>query len=51
MQILEKGGSDASFYGYTIGLYQPLDGFTNPKCKLLDFLTTNFFFKREGTNF
>jgi hypothetical protein len=26
-----------------IGLYHPLDGVTNPKYKLLHFLTTTFF--------
>jgi hypothetical protein len=30
----------------TIGLYHPLDGITNPKYKLLRFLTTNYFAKR-----
>ncbi len=30
-----------------IGLYQPLDGITNPKYKLLCSLTTNFFANRR----
>ncbi len=35
-----------------MGLDHPLDGITNPKYKLLHFLTTNFFLQREeGTSF
>jgi len=30
-----------------IGLYHPLDGITDPKYKLLHFLTTNFFCKEK----
>jgi hypothetical protein len=29
------------------GLYHPLDGVTNPKYKLLHFLTTTFFYKEK----
>jgi hypothetical protein len=35
-----------------MGLNHPLDGVTNPKYKLLHFLTTNLFLQREeGTSF
>jgi hypothetical protein len=34
-----------------IGLYHPLDDITNPKYKLLHFLTTNFLQREEGTSF
>jgi hypothetical protein len=35
-----------------MGLDHPLDGVTNPKYKLLHFLTNNFFLQREeGTSF
>ncbi len=37
---------------YTIGLYHPLHGVTNPKYKLFYSLTTKFFSQREeGTSF
>ncbi len=36
---------------HPIGLYHPLDGVTNPKYKLLHFLTTNFWKREEGTSF
>ncbi len=32
---------------FTIGLYHPLDRVTNPKYKLLHFLTTIFFYKEK----
>ncbi len=32
---------------FLMGLDHPLDGITNPKYKLLHFLTTNFFAKRK----
>jgi hypothetical protein len=31
-----------------IGLYHPLDGITNPKYKLLHFLTTDFFKEKKA---
>jgi hypothetical protein len=34
----------------TKGLYHPLDGITNPKFKLLHFLTTIFLQREEGTS-
>jgi hypothetical protein len=38
--------------GIAMGLDHPLDGVTNPKYKLLHFLTTKIFLQREeDTNF
>jgi hypothetical protein len=34
-----------------MGLHHPLDGITNPKFKLLHFLTTNILQREEGTSF
>jgi hypothetical protein len=34
-----------------MGLYRPLDGITNPKNKLLRFLTTKFLQREEGASF
>jgi hypothetical protein len=34
-----------------MGHYHQLDGITNPKYKLLHFLTTNFLQREEGTSF
>ncbi len=36
-----------SMFGAPKGLYQPLDGVTNPKFKLMHFLTTLIFLQRE----
>jgi hypothetical protein len=36
---------------HLIGLYHPLDGITNPKNKLMCFITTNFLQRGEGTSF
>jgi hypothetical protein len=36
---------------YKIGLHHPLDDITNPKYKLLGFLTTIFLERDEGTSF
>jgi hypothetical protein len=44
-----------SFSGYIlpcqIGLYYPLDGITNHKEKLMQFLTTKLLQREEGTSF
>jgi hypothetical protein len=36
---------------HSIGLHHPLDGATNPKYKLLHFLTANFWNREEGPSF
>ncbi len=48
---LEPNFINSYYLYFTIGLYHAPNGVTNPKYKLLHFLTTNFLQIEEGTNF
>ncbi len=44
--IFNKLPLKKNLYNQSIGIYHPLDGVTNPKYRLLSFLTTNIFLQR-----
>ena len=50
-QAVIKKNFETFLKPFKIGLYHPLYGITNPKHKLMCFLTTNFLQSDEGTSF